>query len=114
MEISFVYLTDTASVGDGLLLDNIKISGIDFFDDAENDDAGWDSAGFSRIQARVPQHFSLVLLRPRGDGTTTAEFYTFEGGEPFIVDCPEGNCTFAVSAVDRDIRARASFSIRTD
>ena len=111
--ISFVYLTDTASVADGLLIDNIRINAIGFSDDAEAENIHWDAEGFSRIQASVPQNFTLMILHPQADGTSAAEFHTFKGGETFTAACPEGNCAFAVSAAGRDIRSRASFTIQT-
>lgn len=113
VRLSFVYLTDTAAVADGLLLDNFRIDTIGFYDDAETDGSGWEAEGFSRIQSVTPQHFSLVVLHPQSDGTAAADLFKFEGGKPFSVDCPEGNCSFAVSAVDREIRSRTSFSVQT-
>ena len=113
VRISFVYLTDTAKVGDGLLLDNFRINAIGYSDDAENNDGGWEAEGFSRIHASVPQHFSLVVLHPGDYGTATADFYSFTGGIPFTAACPEGNCSFAVSAIDREIRTRAAFTVQT-
>ncbi len=111
IRLTFIYLTDTAGLGDGLLLDNFRIKTITYQDDAESDDGGWLAEGFSRIQTAVPQRFSLVVLHPQSDGTSIAEFAFFDGGEPFSLDCPEGNCTFAVSPVNRDIRSRAAFSV---
>ena len=114
VRISFVYLTDTAAVGDGLLIDNIAIDAIAFEDDAESDADDWEAIGFSRIRPTVSQDFSLVVLKPQNDGTAQAEFYTFAGGEYFSVNCPEGNCAFAVSPVNRNIRSRAAFSLITE
>ena len=114
IRLSFIYLTDTAGLEDGLLLDNFRIAAIDFSDDTENDDSGWEAEGFSRIPDAVPQRFSAVILHPQQDGTSTAEFAVFDGGESCIFECPEGGCTFAVSPVNREIRSRASFSVKTD
>ena len=113
IRLAFVYLTDTAGVGDGLLLDNIGIRAIGFFDDAETADELWESAGFTRIGRTVPQTFSLTVLHPDGENTA-AEFLTFPGGTSVTADCPEGSCVFAVSAVTREVRGRASFTVRTD
>ena len=114
VRLTFVYLTDTAGLGDGLLLDNFRIAAIGFTDNAETDDGGWQAEGFSRISASVPQRYSLVILHPQNDGAMTAEFAEFDGGEPFSIDCPEGACSFAVSPVNRDIRSRAAFSVLTE
>lgn len=114
IRLTFVYLTDTAGLGDGLLLDNLRIAAIGFADNAEADDGGWHAEGFSLIRPSVPQRFSLAILHPQNDGTSIAEFASFDGGEAFSIDCPEGNCSFAVSPVNRDIRSRASFSVMTE
>ncbi|MBQ6519754.1 MAG: immune inhibitor A [Anaerolineaceae bacterium] len=114
IRITFVYLTDTAGLSDGLLVDNIRIDAIGFRDDAETDENDWEAEGFSRINAAVPQHFSLTVLHPQHDGSSLAEFHSFEGGTPFSIICPEGNCSFAISPVNSEIRARASFTIQTD
>lgn len=114
IRLTFVYLTDTAGLDDGLLLNNFRIAAIGFEDNAESDDGSWKAEGFSLIRTSVPQRFSLVILHPQNDGTSIAEFVSFDGGETISIDCPEGNCSFAVSPVNRDIRSRASFSVLTE
>ncbi|MBQ6341993.1 MAG: immune inhibitor A [Anaerolineaceae bacterium] len=113
IQISFVYLTDTATVGDGVLIDNIVIKAIGFSDNAESDNDGWRADGYQHIQASMPQHYSLVILHPQSYGVI-AEYFLFEGGEPFTADCLEGGCTFAVSAVERDVRSRTSYTVLTN
>ena len=112
--LTFVYLTDTAGVSDGLLLDNFRIDAIGFADDAENSETGWESAGFRRIGSVLPQRFALILLHPEEDGSSAADFFLFNGGEPFTAECPEGKCAFAVSAVTREVRSRAAFTVQTE
>lgn len=111
VRLTFVYLTDTAGVGDGLLLDNFRISSAGFFDDAEESDNGWETAGFSRIPASLPQQYALTVLRREPDGSSAAEFHIITGGETAVIDCPEGSCAFSVSAIAPDIRSRAAFTI---
>lgn len=113
IRLSFIYLTDTAGLEDGLLLDNFRIEAINFADDTENGESGWEAEGFSRINSAVPQHFSAVVLHPQYDGTSKAEFVKFDGGASCRIDCPEGSCTFAVSPADRNIRSRTSFMVST-
>lgn len=110
IRITFVYLTDTAGLGDGLLLDNFRIDAIGFSDGTEETDNGWEAEGFSRIRASTPQNYLLTVLFPQSDGTSRAAFFTFNGEEPFALDCPEG-CVFGISAVNRDVRSRASFTV---
>ncbi len=114
IRITFVYLTDTAGISDGLLADNFRIEAIGFTDDAESSDHGWETEGFSRTKHLIPQKFMLTVLRPAEDGTSYAEFRFFSGGDEITAECPEGNCVFAVSAVSREVRSRTSFTIRTE
>ncbi len=59
----------------GFALDNIAIPEIGFFDDAESD-MGWESEGWVRTTAYIPQTFHLRLI-------------TFdEGGVPVVTDLP--------------------------
>ncbi len=114
IRLTFVYLTDTAGVGDGLLLDNFRIEAIGFFDDSEGSDNGWETAGFSRIPSAMPQQYALIVLHREPDGTSAAEFLTMTGDEPSSAECPEGSCAFAVTAIGPRIRSRAVFSIGTE
>jgi hypothetical protein len=60
--LRFEYFTDgTLSLG-GVLLDNIAIPEIGFFDDAESLAAGWQNDGFLRVGESVPQAWSLALV----------------------------------------------------
>ena len=83
-------------------------------DNAEINDNGWESAGFFRIASARPQRWSLTVLHPKEDSTSAAEFFTFNGGDTITVDCPEGECTFGISAIDPAIRSRASFTVQTE
>ncbi|MEN8173481.1 MAG: hypothetical protein ABFS03_11465 [Chloroflexota bacterium] len=67
--IRFEYVTDAAVNGEGLLLDDIAIPEIGYFSDFEEDDGGWEAAGFVRIQNYIPQTYQLALIS-RGAATT--------------------------------------------
>lgn len=60
--LRFEYVTDAAVHGEGFLLDDISIPAIDYFTDFEQDDGGWEAAGFARIQNQLPQTFRLSLI----------------------------------------------------
>jgi immune inhibitor A len=60
--LRFEYVTDAAVHGEGFLVDDISIPAIDYFTDFEQDDGGWEAAGFARIQNQLPQTFSLSLI----------------------------------------------------
>lgn len=63
--LRFDYITDAAVVNEGLLLDDISIPAIGYFEDFENGDGGWQAAGFVRIQNVLPQTFRLALIEQR-------------------------------------------------
>ena len=62
VQIRFEYVTDAAVNGEGLLLDDIAIPEIGYFNDFENDADEWDAAGFVRIQNVLPQTYRLALI----------------------------------------------------
>ncbi len=62
MTLRFDYITDAAVNGEGILLDDLEISQINYKTDLEKDDGGWTAAGFARIQNRLPQTFRVSLI----------------------------------------------------
>jgi hypothetical protein len=60
--LRFEYITDAAVNGDGLLLDDLSIEAIDYFEDFETDEGGWQAAGFVRLYNRLPQTYRVVLV----------------------------------------------------
>jgi len=63
VQLRFEYVTDGAVNGEGFLIDDIAIPEINYFTDLENDDGGWQAAGFVRIQNILPQTFRLALIK---------------------------------------------------
>ncbi|KAA3642762.1 MAG: hypothetical protein DWQ07_19740 [Chloroflexi bacterium] len=74
VQLRFEYITDAAVNGEGMLIDDISISEIDYFEDFEAGDGGWESAGFVRIQNQLPQSFRLAVIS-KGPGVGTAIEY---------------------------------------
>jgi len=60
--IRFEYVTDAAVNGDGMLLDDIAIPEIGYFQDAEKGFGGWEASGWVRIQNLLPQTYHLALI----------------------------------------------------
>ena len=60
--LRFEYVTDAAVNGEGLLLDDISIDAAGYFSDFEENEGGWDGAGFVRIQNRLPQSYLVSLI----------------------------------------------------
>jgi immune inhibitor A len=69
VQIRFEYITDAAVNGEGFLLDDVRIDAINYQEDFETDDGGWEAAGFARVENVLPQTYRLTLIT-RGDDTT--------------------------------------------
>ncbi len=69
--LRFEYVTDDAVNHPGLMLDDVRIPEINFFDDAENGLNDWQADGFVRIDNILPQKFLVQLLEiGAGDNIT--------------------------------------------
>jgi len=77
--IRFEYVTDAAVNGEGLLVDDIAIEELGYFEDFEQGEGGWVAEGFARVQNVLPQTFRLGLIT-FGDRTNVQ-----------IIDVPETN-----------------------
>ncbi len=66
INVRFEYITDDAVNQVGLLLDDISLPEIGYFDDLEAGDGGWQGSGFVRIDNILPQRY-LVQLIEQGD-----------------------------------------------
>ena len=59
--LRFEYITDEASTGSGICLDDISIPEISFRDDVETDGL-WQHSGFSRISGKTNQNYLLAIV----------------------------------------------------
>ncbi|MBN1145824.1 MAG: immune inhibitor A [Anaerolineales bacterium] len=85
VHLRFEYITDEAVNGEGFLLDDVAAPETGYFTDFENDDGGWQAAGFVRIQNSLPQTLRLALIS-LGSGKTTIQKFELSGDN--IVDIP--------------------------
>ncbi len=60
--LRFEYITDPAVNGEGFLVDDVSMSGINYQSDFEADDGGWQAEGFVRIKNVLPQTYRLALI----------------------------------------------------
>jgi immune inhibitor A len=65
--VRFEYITDAAVNGDGLLLDDLSIKAIDYFEGFEEIAEGWEAQGFVRLYNRLPQTYQVILLERDGE-----------------------------------------------
>jgi len=111
--LRFVYLTDAAVNGEGMLLDDISIPAIQYQTDFESDDGGWQAEGFARIQNWLPQSFRLALIY-QGD-QTRVETLDWVPGETLSVpiDFDAYNLvTLVVSGTTRFTRQPGAYRIQ--
>ncbi len=114
--IQFEYITDAVVSRDGFLIDDISIPVINYFEDFENGEGGWEGEGFVRIQNKIPQSYSLSIIR--SGARTEVEHFTITGAE--IISMPmtisqDEKVILVVSGLSRYMRTPAlySFSIET-
>jgi len=93
VELRFDYLTDDAVTYAGLCLDNISINAVAFFDDAETDDAGWESDGFIRHNNIVPQRFLVRWVELGTDSVLVRDLYMSESGHGSWTITPLGDAS---------------------
>jgi hypothetical protein len=62
--IRFEVVSDSAIAESGFAIDDISISGLDYYDDVESEDLEWQASGFVRTGAQVPQIWRLSLILP--------------------------------------------------
>ncbi|MBN2499302.1 MAG: immune inhibitor A [Anaerolineales bacterium] len=60
--LRFEYITDAAVNGEGMLIDDISIPAIGYFNDFESDEGGWEADGFVRVSNTLPQTFRLAVI----------------------------------------------------
>ncbi|MEL7645429.1 MAG: hypothetical protein AAGU04_04060 [Anaerolineaceae bacterium] len=62
VRVRFDYVTDAAVNGKGMALDDFRLDAIDYASDLEEDEGGWQSAGFVRLGNTLPQSYALRLI----------------------------------------------------
>lgn len=113
--IRFQYITDAALTLQGMLVDNITIPEIDFYDDVESLDEDWIADGFTRISAYEPQRFHLLLITFDQNGIPTVDRLTIskDNTAEFQVEFSEDNsrALLIVTATNPLILTPANYQI---
>lgn len=111
VQLRFEYITDAAVNGEGFLLDDVAIPQIGYFTDFENDNGGWEAAGFARIRNILPQTFRLALITL--GQTTTVQHLSLSADN--VIDIPlnfgsdTGDVVLVVSGTTRFTRQPAAY-----
>ncbi|MGB0383415.1 MAG: hypothetical protein ACPGWR_01205 [Ardenticatenaceae bacterium] len=72
--ISFHQITDDALNYNGMVIDDISIPELNYFEDFEQGDGGWEHAGFVRIDNILPQYFIVRAVAEGSNGTRIFDF----------------------------------------
>ena len=71
IQLRFEYVTDDTVNGEGLLLDDMRIDALDYEEDFEGGDGGWEAQGFVRLYNLLPQTYRAVLIERGADVRVT-------------------------------------------
>ncbi len=112
--VRFEYITDDAAYRDGLLVDDISVPELGFFDDAESV-GGWHSEGFVLTDTVLPQRYTVSVVEQRDDGNTIrqVELDDANSGEILLKGFGEGLTSAVVIAASTTHRTHqpAGFSL---
>ncbi len=86
--IRFQLVTDLRLTNPGIMVDNISIPEIGYYDDVETLDEGWGAEGFTRVTAYEPQRFHLILVRFEDDGTPVVEWIEVVDDNTAVFEIP--------------------------
>jgi hypothetical protein len=76
--IRFQSITDAALVEPGFAVDDIALPELNYAEDFEAGDGGWQAEGFVRMDNTLAQRFVVQLIR-QGSGATTVEQLELDG-----------------------------------
>ncbi len=111
--LSFEYVTDEAVTAEGFILDDIRVSEIDYITDFETDDGGWKGEGFVRINNLLPQTFLVSIIDTYNN--LVVDKFTLSNGEDLNIvlsSLPKGyDYVLAVSGSSRYTRQEAGYLI---
>jgi hypothetical protein len=71
IRVRFDLITDSAIPGVGLAIDDVAVPELGFFDDVETSLDAWASSGFVQTGWRIPQGWSLHIIREDSDPTVS-------------------------------------------
>ena len=113
VDVRFEYLSDAALNGTGLLLDDIRITKIDYFTDFESGSGGWQADGFARVDNILPQTFRVSLILE--GKTTTVQQIVLNADQSASISLDIGgdvtNAVLVVSGTSRFTRQEAGYTI---
>lgn len=113
--LRFWQINDQALEGAGIMLDNIAIPELDFFDDAESDAAGWATDGFVRVSGELPQQWEVRLVRTPANGLPTVEqLDVAEDGSAQALLQPDARAVLVLVPTTPHTKERASYRVSVE
>ncbi len=114
VQLRFEYVTDAAVNGEGMLIDDVSVPAVNYSTDFENDNGGWEAAGFARVENVLPQTFRLALIVKKSNGETTVTPVTLnsENVADVPLDLQSGDtAVLVVTGTTRFTREPAVYSL---
>ena len=113
--VRFEYVTDASIHEDGIVIDDIAVPELGFFDDGESE-GDWDAAGFERIDNTVPVEYAVLVIERRRDGEDAVRRMDVDGeGRGRIEIAGLGgeilNAVVVVSPLARNTRHLSEFTL---
>ncbi len=112
-KLQFAVITDSAVNLQGMLVDDIAITGTELNDKFDIDDGGWDSQGWVLAQNKLPQSFEVSVIRDSRE--PLVERYTLAKGDQFshqIEISKDEPVILVVSGTTRYITTPATYRFR--
>lgn len=110
--LRFWQINDQAFNAPGLLIDEISIPELGYYDDVEAGDGGWQAEGFARVDGDLPQRWELRLVRIAPDGAMRVEALpTDEGGAAAAALAPGERGVLVVMGATPHTSERASYEV---
>lgn len=111
--LRFEYITDAALNGEGLMLDDVAIDAINYSEDFESGEGGWEAQGFVRVANVLAQTFRLALII-EGNGDTSVQYIEVSADQAadIEVNLEAGQtATLVVAGTTRHTRSIANYSL---
>lgn len=114
VKIQFEYITDAAVNGEGFLVDDISIEAINYYEDFEQDEGGWNGEGFVRIDNTLPQIYAASLINQKQKSVDYKEILTLQVPYSNILDMPLENNDYllVINGITRFTNQPAAYSVR--
>ena len=111
--VRFEAVTDSVESYAGFLVDEVSIDAIGYATSFENDDDGWTTDGFVRVNGYLPQLFSVAAVIENGN-ETQVEYVELDAGNEFDFSMEAGEAdtvTFVISGATRYTTQEAGYSV---